>query len=485
MPTSKFLSRALLAQCMALAFLAMLPARPVQAGNNCDTQQGGIGGTGAPVEHGGIGGTGDPAKGSGMGGTGSTAQDSGIGGTGITGIITGFASICVNGMEVHYDSSTPLEINGQPASANELAVGQLVHAEATGTGDEVVARKISVRHAVSGPVSNVNNGKGQIRVMGQIVQLTDQTINVVGVVQPGDFIRVSGLRKQDGVVVAARIERTSTHSIVSVSGPVSRTGKREFNIANLRVVPENGKMPEGLATGREVHVHGQLQGGMLKAEKIEVAPAIPFGGRNQRLELQGYVGAIQKPGKLRVGETQMELSSQTLAGNKLAPGQLVRVSAHLTSDRRVVVEHIQPVRNYFERKELHNTNGNHERRSIKEGGSKDNGKASAENRSSETRKSDRDGRSSQEKTERSEKHKENSHRLLKKDIERNGQSERLVRSDYFEHAEQIETFERFERDEMIETLERVERVEKTEAPERVERVEKIETPERVETPEKH
>jgi hypothetical protein len=31
-------------------------------------------------------------------------------------VITGFASICVNGVEVHYDANTPVSINGQPAA---------------------------------------------------------------------------------------------------------------------------------------------------------------------------------------------------------------------------------------------------------------------------------------------------------------------------------------------------------------------------------
>ncbi len=466
MPIRKNFLRALLAHCMALAALAMLPAQSAWAANNCAAQQSGIGGTGAAIEHGGIGGTGDLAQGSGIGGTGAVAQDSGIGGTGITGIITGFASICVNGMEVHYDSNTPLEINGQPASANDLAVGQLVYAEATGTGDEVVARRISVRYAVSGPVTNVNNGNGQIRVMGQTVQLTGQTINSLGGVKPGDFVRVSGLRKQDGVVMAARVERTAAQSEVSVSGPVSRTGKREFNVAGLRIAPEGGKMPEGLATGREVHVRGQLRDGTLKAEKIEVAPAIPFGGREQRLELQGYVRTTRESGKLRVGETQMEISPQALAGGKPAPDQLVRISARLTPDKRVVVEHIEPVRSYFEHNERHNRRHESEKRSTKDVESKDAGNRHTENRSDKA--GEHNHRASRESTVRPEKSEEGSHRPHKRELERHERSERIERAEISERVERIER---------IEAPERAERIERVEIPERVEKSERVERPE--------
>lgn len=64
-------------------------------------QKDGIGGTGQQA-HDGIGGTGISAD-SGIGGTGQQAQE-GIGGTGIIGVITGFASVCVNGLEILYDT---------------------------------------------------------------------------------------------------------------------------------------------------------------------------------------------------------------------------------------------------------------------------------------------------------------------------------------------------------------------------------------------
>ena len=88
---------------------------------------GGIGGTGAVAAAGvGLGGTGIEKDGqSGMGGTGiSAAAPSGMGGTGIVGVITGFASICVNGVEVHFDDAIPVSDNGQAVTAQRLAVGQ-------------------------------------------------------------------------------------------------------------------------------------------------------------------------------------------------------------------------------------------------------------------------------------------------------------------------------------------------------------------------
>ena len=79
----------------------------------------------------GIGGTGAASKGPqwsdrGIGGTGGASQptrsaDRGIGGTGIIGIITGFASVCLDGVEVHLDAVTPVYVNGNPETAQRSA----------------------------------------------------------------------------------------------------------------------------------------------------------------------------------------------------------------------------------------------------------------------------------------------------------------------------------------------------------------------------
>src|SRR5690349_21550179 len=83
-------------------------------GTGISTDNGGMGGTGAPLKKhpGGIGGTGAVAGGVGGTGIGSESDNGGIGGTGIVGTITGFASICVNGLEVHFNNDVPVSENG-------------------------------------------------------------------------------------------------------------------------------------------------------------------------------------------------------------------------------------------------------------------------------------------------------------------------------------------------------------------------------------
>ena len=125
---------------LSIIALTLLYSVSALAKNNCDTNaslinpailtHSGIGGTGTAMAQSGIGGTGllDGGTGGtgnpegGIGGTGNVANDGGIGGTGIIGIITGFASICVNGVEIHYDINTPVSVDGQLSIARDLAV---------------------------------------------------------------------------------------------------------------------------------------------------------------------------------------------------------------------------------------------------------------------------------------------------------------------------------------------------------------------------
>jgi len=185
-------------------------------------ESGGIGGTGARAESG-IGGTGTRAD-SGIGGTGVTAGG-GIGGTGtraesdlgLVGVITGFGSICVNGVEVHYDAATPVTQNGQLAAAGALALGQIVAVRAAGEGAQARAKAIDIVDAAVGPASAIDAAAGTLHVLGQPVRIEPSTVLGPGLArtalaEAGASLRVSGLRAADGTIVATRIDRAARAS---------------------------------------------------------------------------------------------------------------------------------------------------------------------------------------------------------------------------------------------------------------------------------
>ena len=185
-----------------------------------------MGGTGAPIAAGGLGGTGAPlpdAPGDGgIGGTGMpVAQGEAVG---IVGIVTGFASVCVNGLEVHYEANTPISENGRSADAGALAVGQVVSIEAVATPGGLRARDVAIVHVLEGPVTR--SPGGGLAVMGQRLALLPGARVAAGAnaLAPGQMVKVSGLRTPAGQIQATRVAPAPGLAVASAIGEAPPTG---------------------------------------------------------------------------------------------------------------------------------------------------------------------------------------------------------------------------------------------------------------------
>ena len=291
----------------------------------------------ACIDPGGIGGTGiDPG---GIGGTGQRAEAE----LGVLGVITGFASICVNGIEVHFDAATPVALNGEPVSAAALGVGQVVAVRALGSGTQARAQAIDIVDAAVGPLSAVEGGGELLQIQGQRVRVGAATLfggglsrTQLAAAQIGETMRVSGLRDAEGTIVATRIEP---------AGPNARAA---------------GADPEEPGLGRFL--------------------------------VQGFVADVQ-PRAVRVGATTFAVAPEL--GSQLSRGQLVRVAGRAEGGNRIV-ERADILRSPLdvrpERSLRADTGG--ERRSGREGGEDRSGRGGGD--------VDRSGRSGPERVERVE-----------------------------------------------------------------------------------
>jgi hypothetical protein len=266
----------------------------------CDP--GGIGGTGISI--GGTGGTGiDP------GGTGGTGVDpGGIGGTGqraeaevgVLGVVTGFASICVNGIEVHYDANTPVSLNGDLSSAKALGIGQVVSVLAVGAGTQARAQWIDIVDAAVGTVTAVESAGTLLQVNKQRVRIEPSTVLGPGLdraqlasAQVGDTLRVSGLSAADGTIVATRVETAApgTRPLAAepadpglgrflVEGYVTDTAPQALRVGPTRfsVTPDTASQ---LSRGQLVRLWGRSEGGNRIVERADFLSG-PFDVRPQR-----------------------------------------------------------------------------------------------------------------------------------------------------------------------------------------------------------
>lgn len=345
-----------------LAALLVLTLATPTARAACEGDAGGVGGTGqAPKEkppgapgkgkdRGGIGGTGHAERDrGGIGGTGLRDDEAGgIGGTGIVGVITGFGSVCVNGLEIDYDATTPVDANGAPADASSLAVGQVVVIEARERGGSLHAARIAVRDAAVGPIERFDRARNEIEVLGQRVQIDAATrIEASGdapMLRPGDFVAVSGLRRGDGGVAATRIESRPPAERVSVTGPIAERPRGGAAVGDLAIELPQGGLPASLRD-RVALVVGRMDpaSGALRVERME--PAVRFDATPERLSLEGLV---QQPNAKAFRTEHGEVDASALGASAAPPaGTRVIVNGALDGSgtlRALRIEVVTPER---------------------------------------------------------------------------------------------------------------------------------------------
>jgi hypothetical protein len=327
---------------LALVLAACAEPAPGWAANRCADggqprpDEGGIGGTGARP-----GGADDDD--SGIGGTGI----SGAGDTGIIGTITGFASICVGGREIHYDAASRVAIDGRPSTSADLAVGQVVEVVAHAADGELYADDIAVRHVVAGPVTGAAPERNEIEVMGQTVRLSPTTrFGVADEEQAasasdfalGSVVAVSGSRQPDGAIAASRVSRTDG-ALARVAGPVASVEPGQMSVGGTPVSIERGAEP---SVGGDVRVAGRWEGGRLIASSVEAIPPLPFDGRVERVDVEGY--AIQATADaLRVGPYVFSLPPEAAAHalSQIEANPRVRIEA-VVRGRQAIIEHLAP-----------------------------------------------------------------------------------------------------------------------------------------------
>ena len=334
------------------------------AKNNCETNasqinpanftHSGIGGTGAPIAQSGIGGTGIHEGGtggtgnqeSGISGTGSVASDGGVGGTGIIGVITGFASICANGIEIHYDVNTPVSIDGRLSTVRDLAVGQVIAVRALGTGHELTASHISVIHAAVGPISRLNPETRELYVLGQAVQIGQlkdhgNFLNL----KTGDWVQVSGHRLSSGTIVASRIESTTPQlAEAGINGYVTQIDAKGFEVNGTRIDHDAQLLPAGIIQGMEVRVVGHWDGAHLKVQHVQTEPTRQSIGNVEHVVIEGYIHALDDKGLNINNQIVAFESAQISAGNTRSDFRLdqrIQISGRLGTDQRVIAERIE------------------------------------------------------------------------------------------------------------------------------------------------
>ncbi len=301
-----------------------------------------IGGTG--INDGGIGGTKNQVGS--VGEVGSIVNDSGIGGTGIVGTITGFASVCVNNVEIHYDTNTLITVDGRLSAMRDLAVGQVIAVQANDSDGAFNARTIAVTHAVVGPISSVNSEERQLRVLGQIIQV-DKLANPDSFSdwKAGHWVQVSGYRRASGMITATRIESIPPVVEVVINGYVNHVDANGFEVNGTRIDYDVKTLPVEFMQNMEVRVLGHWDGAYLKAQFIEIEPTRQILGKVEHAVIEGYIHALNDnevnlSNQIITLHDNVQLTASNSSGD-FKIDQFIQVSGRLDENHRVIAEQIE------------------------------------------------------------------------------------------------------------------------------------------------
>jgi hypothetical protein len=210
---------------------------------------------------------------------------------------------------------------------------------ASGGGNDLGAREISVRHVVSGPVTRPATDDGEIEVIGQRIRITADTRGDAAgdrapagaELHPGTFVRVSGLREPNGTVVASRVVRGG--NAVQLVGPLETIGAEHVTIAGttVRTMPNREWVP-----GDELRVTGSWSDDQLSAASAENIPRVPFNGRVGRVDVEGYP-RLTAAGELRVGPYRFDVPRDTTGALPDMTGRMpIRIEAAVREGRAFV-----------------------------------------------------------------------------------------------------------------------------------------------------
>ncbi|MDX2142660.1 MAG: DUF5666 domain-containing protein [Rhodospirillaceae bacterium] len=242
----------------------------------------------------------DPKPGDGIGGTGIAGQTmmagvkagDGIGGTGILGTISGFGSIIVNGLKLEYDRTTAMEIDGRPASLEELKVGQVVKGLARAKNGKLTLDSLEMQHAVTGPIERIDHDTETLAVLGQSIRVNlggdKAAIDSFKTLTTGDMVSVSGLRQADGTIVATRVDQQPDDGRIVLRGIAGAASADSVTIGGLTLSLSKETTVSPVKAGGRVFVSGRMINGQFVADVVVGAAPLPFGDGVKDVSIEAY-----------------------------------------------------------------------------------------------------------------------------------------------------------------------------------------------------
>jgi Domain of unknown function (DUF5666) len=288
------------------------------------------------------------------------------------GQITALGSIYVGGVEYSLDHAN-IQIDGQPGSASQLIVGQIVTVNGKFGDGPATAQASTVIYEpdLIGPISAIDTAHRQITVLGQQVSIDDDKAPTIidMSINPASFeglttglqVEISGFTNAQGVLSARRITVQAAGSAYAVDGVVEKIDQSaktfsvralgiDFNGADLRAIAGGA-----LKNGDTVRVEGRKfdAAGTLSASKISLYSIALPGAVGDTAIVEGWITRYVSNADFDVNGHPIVGSSQTIispSDNDPSPLRLdrfVTVFGALRSDGRVDAREINVIKDIW------------------------------------------------------------------------------------------------------------------------------------------
>ena len=259
------------------------------------------------------------------------------------GSITELDSVTVNGIRYNTNAAS-VYVNGQPAIAFDLKLGQIVALQGEANFSNATGRADEIRYSASviGPVENIDATLKRLIVMGQTVLTNadtefDPSIDpqTFAGLTPGATTQISGFQNADGDILATRIEHDATSTDLQVIGTVAGLDVASMSFSVNRLIVDYSSaalidLPLGMPTnGLFVLVRGSLADGILVIEEISssVNQAAATAGRGH---LGGIVTRFASPTDFDLNGQQVTTDSST--------GYVNGAAGDLQSDAEITID---------------------------------------------------------------------------------------------------------------------------------------------------
>lgn len=220
-------------------------------------------------------------KDQGIGGTGAIfrGDDQGLTGTGYFGTISDFGSIIINGREVDLGDAIIVRIDGAPAQVSDLKIGHVIAARSYVTDAHEQIQTVDVLHTVIGLLETLDPATGLGVVLGQTIDFNSRIGRET--FATGDWIAVSGLRAQSGVIVASRVEKMASESFL-VRGDAAQI-KVAFAALNIT--------SQSIPSGSSLVLSGRMVAGRAQIDAVRRSPLIKLLSGTKTILVETYLPA--------------------------------------------------------------------------------------------------------------------------------------------------------------------------------------------------